>query len=523
MDGRGSTAGVAVIGAGIGGLAAALLLAARGLEVTVLERAATYGGKLRTLEVAGHAVDAGPTVFTMRWVFDALFAEAGADFAAQVGLHRLEVLARHAWSAGERLDLYADPRRSEAAIGAFAGAAAARGYRDFRRRAARVHAVLRDGFMVAPLAGPAALVRRVGPGGLSGLLAGAPLRTLWQALGRHFPDPRLRQLFGRYATYCGASPFAASAMLMLIAHVEQEGVWRIAGGMHRLAAALADLAVARGARLLCGTAVAEILVAGGRVAGVRLADGSTVAADAVVANADVAALAAGHFGAAAAASVPAPCGPRSLSAVTWAMVAGTTGFPLVRHNVFFARDYAAEFAALFGRADIPADATVYVCAQDRDDAGPGGAAAAPERLLCLINAPPVGDARPFTQAEIAQCTTRMVARLEHCGLILHPQATAVTTPAEFACLFPATGGALYGTAVHGTMAAFRRAGAATTLPGLYLAGGSVHPGAGVPMAALSGRLAAARVLADLDSISRSRRTAMSGGTPMRSATTAPSR
>jgi 1-hydroxycarotenoid 3,4-desaturase len=518
MGGRSSGTRVAVIGAGIGGLAAALLLAARGLDVTVLERAAAPGGKLRTLAVAGHAVDAGPTVFTMRWVFDALFADAAADFAAHVPLRRLEVLARHAWSAEQRLDLYADPRRSEAAIGDFAGAAAARGYRDFRLRAARVHAALRDGFMAAPLAGPAALVRRLGPAGLGGLLAGAPFRTLWQALGGHFTDPRLRQLFGRYATYCGASPFAAPAMLMLIAHVEQEGVWRIEGGMHRLAVALADLAVARGAQLRCGAAVAEILVAGGRVAGVRLADGETVAAEAVVANADAAALAGGCFGVAAAAAVPAPCGPRSLSAITWAMVAGTAGFPLVHHNVFFAPDYAAEFAALFAGASVPAAPTVYVCAEDRDDAAT--AAAATERLLCLVNAPPVGDARPFTQAEIAQCTTRMGARLEQCGLTLRPQATAVTTPADFAHLFPATGGALYGRAVHGTMAAFRRPGAATTLPGLYLAGGSVHPGAGVPMAALSGRLAATRLLADLDSTSRSRRTAMPGGMPTRSAMTA---
>lgn len=518
MGGRSSGTRVVVIGAGIGGLAAALLLAARGLDVTVLERAAVPGGKLRTLDVAGRAVDAGPTVFTMRWVFDALFADAGADFPAHVPLRSLEVLARHAWSAEERLDLHADPRRSEAAIGDFAGAAAARGYRRFRQRAARVHAALRDGFMAAPVSGPAALVRHVGPAGLGGLLAGAPFRTLWQALGQHFADPRLRQLFGRYATYCGASPFAAPAMLMLIAHVEQEGVWRIEGGMQRLAAALADLAVARGARLRCGVAAAEILVARGRVAGVRLADGERVAAEAVVANADTAALAGGWFGAAAAAAVPAPYGPRSLSAVTWAVAAETAGFPLVHHNVFFARDYAAEFAALFGHAAVPEQATVYVCAQDRDDAA---AAAGPaERLLCLVNAPPVGDARPFTQAEIAQCTTRMRARLEQCGLTLRPRAMAVTTPADFARLFPATGGALYGRAVHGTMAAFRRPGAATALPGLYLAGGSVHPGAGVPMAALSGRLAATRLLADLDSTSRSRRTAMPGGTPMRSAMTA---
>ena len=104
---------VIIVGAGVGGLCAALALAARGVDVTVLERAPRPGGKMREVMVGGRPIDAGPTVFTMRWVFEELMAEAGADLAGEVGLRQAEVLARHAWTATDRLDLFADVARSE--------------------------------------------------------------------------------------------------------------------------------------------------------------------------------------------------------------------------------------------------------------------------------------------------------------------------------------------------------------------------------------------------------------------------
>lgn len=504
---------VLVVGAGIGGLAAAAGLAARGVRVTVLERAAAPGGKMREVAVDGVRLDAGPTVFTMRWVFDALFAAAGARLDDHLTLRPASLLARHAWSATERLDLFADLDRSAEAIGDFAGAAEARGFRAFSAQAEAIYATLRDSFIRAPRPTPLSLVRSAGLRGLADLWRIRPFDTLWGALGEHFRDPRLRQLFGRYATYCGSSPFLAPATLMLVAHVERDGVWLVEGGMHRLARAVAGLAAGQGAALRVGAEVAEVLARGGRVAGVRLADGEQIEADAVMVNGDAAAVAAGLFGSAAGAAVPAqaPSG-RSLSALTWALRARTEGFPLARHTVFFSDAYAAEFDAIFRHDRLPARPTVYVCAQDRDDLGAraegtsadgaradDAGATQPERLLCLVNAPPSGDHRPFPASEIEACTERSFAALERCGLRVHrrPDAVSVTGPAEFASLFPGTGGALYGQAVHGSMASFRRPGARTTLPGLYLAGGSTHPGAGVPMAALSGWLAAETLLQDL--------------------------
>jgi 1-hydroxycarotenoid 3,4-desaturase len=189
--------------------------------------------------------------------------------------------------------------------------------------------------------------------------------------------------------------------------------------------------------------------------------------------------------------------------------------------VFFDDDYASEFDDIFKRRQLPSRGTVYVCAQDRDDQAaltkPGR-----ERLLALVNAPPEGDRRAFDAQEIDPCEHRSLALLRQCGLHIEmtPQQTLRTTPHDFHRLFPATGGALYGQATHGWMVSFQRPGGASRLPGLFLAGGGVHPGPGVPMAALSGQRAAETLMAHLDSISRSRRVATSGGMSTPSATTA---
>lgn len=532
---------VVVVGAGIGGLSAAMLLAAAGCEVVVVERAATPGGKMREINLGGVAIDAGPTVFTMRWVFDELFADAGATFADAVRLAPAGLLARHAWSENERLDLHADPEASAAAIGDFAGAAEAQGFRAFCRAARMTYLALERTFLTASRPSAPGLVARMGLTGLRQFRHTNPMASMWTELGRYFADPRLRQLFGRYATYVGSSPFAAPSTLMLVAHVEQDGVWLVEGGMHRLARAMAQTAEARGARFRYGSEVAEITAdRHGRATAVVLASGERLAADAVVFNGDTAALAAGLAGEAARRAVPRhDPAARSLSAVTFAMTAEVAGFPLARHTVFFSGDYRDEFDAIFARGRPPTDPTVYVCAQDRDDRGPDPARAArppvPERIFCLVNAPATdalraaeGDAPETSWSnplEIERCRLRMDRRLAACGLTLTatPRTTAVTTPSDFGRLFPGSAGALYGMASHGWMASFRRPAARTRMAGLYLAGGSVHPGAGVPMAALSGRQAAQSVLRDLASRRRFLPAAMPGGTSTASATTAATR
>ncbi|WP_421990767.1 1-hydroxycarotenoid 3,4-desaturase CrtD [Qipengyuania sp.] len=511
---------IVIIGAGIGGLVSAALLAAAGRDVTVIEKEPNVGGKARRVMVDGRPIDAGPTVFTLRDVFEQVFNACGSTLDDWVATRPAEIVARHAWSEEERLDLYADPQRSEEAIGDLAGADAARGYRSFRAEAQRIYDILDASLLRrSKVHWPLPLMWRIGLWRVGDLIAIRPYESLWKVLGEHFADPRLRQLYGRYATYCGSSPFDAPATLMLIAHVEAQGVWLIDGGMSALAEALKGLAQRQGARFRLGEGVAEIEADRAGVTGVILADGERIAADAVVCNADPAALASGRFGTHAQRAVGATKPRRrSLSAYVWLAHAETRGFPLSRHNVFFSPDYPAEFRALSTGEPI-ADPSVYICAQDRDadgGAGPSGR----ERLQIIVNAAATGDTTHPTQEELDRCTHAMTRSLSRCGLQLEaPMPHSLVTPADFEALFPSTGGALYGRDSHGWAASFLRQGARTRIPGLYCAGGSTHPGAGVPMAALSGQIAAHTLMADRASTRRSRPVAMAGGTSMRSATT----
>ena len=483
---------VIVVGAGMGGLAASIDLARQGAQVTVLERADAPGGKMREVVVDGSPIDAGPTVFTMRWIFSDLFEDAGASLENELALLPSEILARHAWRRGGRLDLFADIGRSADAIGAFAGANAARGYLAFCDRSRDIYRTLKPSFIAAERPSPLDLVRRVGLSNLGALMRTAPMKTMWTALGDYFEDPRLRQLFGRYATYTGCSPFEAPATLMLVAHVEQDGVWQVKGGMRRIADAMQKLAERQGATFRFGAHVAKITVERGRAKGVELESGQHVEADAVIFNGDASALAQGLLSKPVrSAADPVMQRDRSLSAITWCLKTKTKGFPLEHHNVFFAEDYKAEFDAIFSGRTICDAPTVYVCAQSE----------ARDRLLVLINAPAgLGDNGLDRQA-IEQ---RTFGLLRSCGLEIEPDGATITTPAIFGNLFPGSNGALYGRANHGAFTSFKRPGASSGLPGLYLAGGTVHPGPGIPMATMSGRLAATRLLEDWATFGRVR-------------------
>ncbi len=468
---------------------------------------------MRQVMVNGKGIDSGPTVFTMRWVFDQLLAELGVSMSDLVTLEPIHVLARHAWrGTSGYLDIFSDIARSADTISAFSSPAEGKRFLAFCKEIRALYQVLEGPYIRCERPTLRSIARDLGPSGLSVLMGLGPFATLWGSLARHFHDPRLQQLFGRYATYCGSSPWAAPATLMLVAQVELDGVWSVQGGMHALATALASLAERKGVQFRYGIACREIVVRNGRASGAILGNGEHIAADSVLFNGDSQALATGLLGQHVRPAAKAISRQhRSLSAMTWSMNTRANGFPLVRHNVFFDTDYASEFSDIFRHRRLPEQGTVYVCAQDRNDASSQSDGA--ERLLCLVNAPADGDRNQFDGPETESCQIRSLALLRQCGLIVQPQAHEVvqTTPHDFHRLFPATGGALYGRATHGWMSAFQRPPSMSAVPGLYLAGGSVHPGPGVPMAAMSGRLAAETLMAHLDSTSRSRRVAISGG------------
>lgn len=497
---------VIVIGAGIAGLATAARLAHAGKQVIVLEKEAGPGGKMRTLPSPAGPVDAGPTVLTMPAVFDELFRDVGCRLADHLTLKREKVIARHFWKDGSSLDLHDDTDKNHDAIRAFAGSRAASQFDAFNRYARRLFDALEAPMLQSPtptflkLAGHVSFHPRILPA-----LGRWP--SLDSLLRSHFEDPRLIQLFGRYATYIGGNPYRSPALLALIWQAEASGVWSVRGGMHRLARAIMKIAVAKGASFLFNSPVERLNIDSGRITGIRLGDGRTINADQVVFNGDPRALATGRMG-------PACIGvaqqtllaPRSLSAEVWAFAARASGPELAYHNVFFSGDPEAEFRQL-DHGEPPENPTVYVCAMDRGDA----ATATCERFETIINAPPLTGTA--SEGGFSQCLSRTFRPLEQFGLRFDPtpHAQSLTTPAMFDHLFPASSGSLYGQSPHGLTAALKRPQAKTRIKGLYLAGGGAHPGAGLPMAVLSARHAAEAILNDRTSTSTSRRTAMRGG------------
>jgi 1-hydroxycarotenoid 3,4-desaturase len=496
-----------VIGAGMGGLAAALRLLAAGQRVCVLECHDHPGGKMRVTPSVAGPVDAGPTVLTLRAVLDDLLETTGTSpEALGLRLVPLRVLARHFWPDGTRLDLVPDMAETRNNVRAAFGPEAAREFETFAQQTRRLFAAFEAPIMQAarPSLARAGVAALRAPDLWPWLLPG---RSLADMLRARLSDRRLQQLFGRYATYVGGNPLQAPPLLALIWQAEARGVWAIEGGMARLAAALADRIVALGGEIRYGARVACISGRNGAVRGVTLDSGEALVARHVVFNGDPRALS--SLLDRPAAPRRKQTDPRSLSAHVWTLAATASGVlcdELAYHSVFFADDAAQEFGPLT-RGDVPLDPTIYVCAQDRLRHRPAG----PERLQFILNA-------PATALKALPCPTDPFRRLAQFGLTLVPSPDPVlTTPPDFAGLFPMSQGALYGLSPDHALATFRRPRVRSLLNGLYLAGGGVHPGAGVPMALLSGKHAAQAVMDDLTSDAMSPRTAMRGGTSTGSA------
>ncbi len=478
-----------VIGAGLAGLATAARLAAAGHRVTVFESAPAVGGKLGVLERDGFTFDTGPSLLTMPGVLDQLFADTGGP--AELSWTPVDPACAYRFADGTELTMPHDPTQVPAALDAALGAGAGQSWQRLHARSAHLWGLVSEPVLRQPVSLPALARMSARP---ADLRAVAPWRTI-DGLGRRLlPDPRLRMWLNRYATYSGSDPRRTPAVLAVTSFVEQEfGAWYVPGGLRRIVDALAARCVELGVQIVTGAAVQSVLMQAGRARGVRV-DGRDVAADVVVCNADAAVLY-GRLLPAAAAPVARRVVRRTAASMSGCvLLLGLSGrHPGAAHRVYFPADYDAEFDAIFGRRPHPVpDPTVYVHAPDDPALRPDDDS---EGWFVMVNAP---EHRPGSGVDWdapgirEHYTERVLDVLAGRGVDVRGRLRFVETitPADLQRRTGAPGGAIYGSASHGPRAALRRPANRSPVPGLFLVGGSAHPGGGIPLVLMSAEIVA---------------------------------
>lgn len=465
-----------VVGGGVGGLAAAIRLRAAGLDVEVHERNDHLGGKLTVREREGFTFDVGPSLVTLPRLIDDVLRAAGTSLADEAQMVRLDPQFRYVWPDGRVLDLRDDGCEVP-------------GYAEFIRRGRRVWEVSERTFLAGPMSGPLSLLRRLRSP--RDLLTIDPVRTLdGRARATFARDPQMVQWAGRYATYSGSFPARAPATLACIAAVEHdEGCWYPMGGLGALRDALVRGAESVGIVLSTNSEVTSISHSPRRVDGVVLAGGRTVRADVVVADVDAAHLYADLVHLRRARQRVERVERSTSGFVVLAGVRGETP-QLAHHNVWFGAHGAREHAEI-AAGRLAEDPTIYGCVSSVTD--PSQAPPGCENWFLLVNAP-AGAAidAPSYEAVVLDRLARVGPDLRQRILF-----TETMTPADFERRDRSAGGAIYGTSSNGRRAAFARPRNRTPLRGLYLVGGSSHPGGGLPLVLTGARIVAELIEQDL--------------------------
>ncbi|MCG8347277.1 MAG: phytoene desaturase family protein [Chloroflexales bacterium] len=495
-----------VVGAGLGGLAAAIHLAVQGRPVLVLEKNERVGGKLNLVQAAGYTFDTGPSLLTMPWIIRDLFAAAGREMEDYLELVQIEPICRYTWPDGTRFDAsqYLPQLIQEIAR---LSPADVPGFFRFMAHTARIYDAIAEPFLLRPFTGLRELLT---PKFLRRARGIDSMRSVDAAVRSFFRSPYLRQVFNRYATYNGSSPYLSPATFNVIAYIEfAEGGWYVRGGMYELGRALLRLAHELGVEIRTNTQVAEVVQERGQACGVFLQNGEYIEAAQVVINADPRYAYAGLDATPAnTGEVPLLIGQQRQTHRLQRLEPSCSGFILLlgvdrayeslgHHNIFFSHDYPREFAAIFEKRIPAADPTVYVCAtcvSDSDHAPTGHT-----NMFILVNAPALSS-RVSWQREAISYRDTILCKLERmglCDLRKHIRYEEIITPEDFQARYHTAGGAIYGLASNNVFSAFARPPLrAPGIARLYFVGGGTHPGGGIPLVLLSGKAVAAQIATD---------------------------
>jgi phytoene desaturase len=485
---------VGIIGGGLGGLAAAATLAARGHKVTLLEKNDWLGGKAAELSEDGFRFDMGPTILTMPRVLERVFAEAGRDLSDYLDLRRLDPQWRCFYDDGTVLDLRDDPRDAAREIGRLSPQDAA-GFERFMAVADRLSDVSDKFFFwrsVEDLRDTMNLKENMSLSTLSDVMALRMHRTVAGQIKKDVKDPRVQQMLEHFIQYVGSSPLASPAVLCGIAQMQQgEGVWYPIGGTRAVPTALTRLGEELGVDYRTGVDVSGIEVEDGRAVAV-VANGEVLRFDKVVSNMDSVRTYRELIGGKAWKDFGYKSREAACSGIVLYLGLDRAYEHLAHHNFVFSRDPKEEFDAIYDRGMPAPDPTAYIAAPARTE--PGVAPEGGEALYVLVHTPHLRSGHdwahmlPVERAKIMEKLGRAAGMPDLAGRIVFER---TLTPQDIHDRYRVLDGAIYGLVSHGRVSgAFKPGNRSRQVQGLYLAGGSAHPGAGMPMALMSGWIAA---------------------------------
>ena len=494
---------IAIVGGGLAGCAAAVRLAHAGHAVTLFEKNAHLGGKMNVWEEGGYYFDMGPTIITKPDVLDRLFADIGRKREDYLDLVALDPQWRAFFSDGSSVDLYSSLEKMTAELNRFAPGELG-SYLQFLAYAQRMNDIS-DKYFYWKSYGSITDLMKATPTGLQSMtmaLSMDPMTTMHQAIRKHFKDERLAQLFEHFVQYVGSSPFVAPAILCLIAWVQIGlGCWYPMGGTGEIARALAKLCDELGVNVSTGTAIKEITVENGRATGIVAEGGGLERFDGVVANSDIVRTLEGMITDPSAKTILQKREKQlepACSGIVLYLGCNRTWPQLKHHDFYFSADSDAEFRDLYERKVPHEDPTCYLAVPSITDpaVAPPGCTA----LYVLVHCPYVTESFDWDR-EAIRYRDVIIDKLERQGLTgLRDsiQVSRTVTPRDLERMYWVNRGAIYGVVTQrGLNSAFKTANRSETIKGLYWAGGSVNPGPGVPMALMSGQIAAQCVLDDL--------------------------
>ncbi len=488
---------VAVIGGGLGSLSGAIRLARLGFSVQLFEKNPQLGGKVNEVVLADYRFDTGASLLTMPSVIDELFNFAGFKRSDYLDFVPIDPICRYFFPDGAVMDASADKTKMKAAI-AQLSPSDVKAYERFLKYAERIHNLTAEIFMFTPIHEFRKLMRHRHFRTLFRLHQIDPFRTVHQSVSRFFSDSRLIQLFDRYATYNGSDPFQAPATLNIIPYIEYGlGGYYIKGGIYRLIDALKAVACELGVQIHTSAKVEKICHDDKRVSGVRV-NGEKVGAKYVLCGADAVVahdeLIDGHQTREKRLNRLEP----SLSGMVFLWGVRAKQPALAHHNIIFSNDYNAEFKQIFKHRKVPDEPTIYIAITSKTDTV--DAPVDGENWFVLLNMPYLVPGQMWEQ-EKTRMRQVVLDRLKQLGFDIADQIEVeqIYTPEDFSELYASNQGSIYGVSSNSKATAFKRLpNRSRLLDGLYFAGGSVHPGGGIPLVILSGKIAATLIAENYD-------------------------